>query len=192
MLLDSILVGAWGCLSKQDDCSEQLRLIRRALSGYSAYSGRFQSALLDPFPGPKRPDERLLTLTRQETNVAVRLGKGLTKRQISQEMGLTEKTVKNMVSSVLTKLGMERRTQAAVFICGALNHSDDPDCGGYRSSPFPDLVAEVTSALLSCTSEDRSVPPTDAERASYALRLAAALAATGIRPTRRRPLPSRT
>ena len=192
VLIDAILAGAWGCLSKQDDGSEQLRLIRRALNGHTAFSGRFRPALLAPAPrpGPKRPEERLLKLTRQEMNVAVRLGRGLTNRQISKEMVLAEKTVKNLVSSVLTKLGMARRTQVAVFMARTLNYPEDPAGGDYRLSPFPDLVPEVTAALLDCISEARTVPPTDAERAADALRLANALAAarTGQRS---RPLLSR-
>jgi DNA-binding NarL/FixJ family response regulator len=193
VLIDSILAGAWGCLSKQDDSSEQLRLIRRVLNGHTAYSARFQPALLAPPAGPRPdgPDERLLNLTRQEMNVAVRLGKGLTNRQISQEMGLAEKTIKNMVSTLLTKLGMGRRTQVAVLIAGALDHVEDSGYGSYRLSLFPDRVAEVTAALLNCTSETRTVPPTDAERAEDALRLAEALAATWTGPTGRRPRLSR-
>ncbi|MCB5276062.1 Transcriptional regulatory protein DevR (DosR) [Arthrobacter sp. SO5] len=68
VLIEFILAGAWGCLSKQDDSSEQLRLIRRALAGHSAYCGRFQSVLLAPVPRlrPKRPEEKLLTLTRRK------------------------------------------------------------------------------------------------------------------------------
>ncbi|WP_052354983.1 response regulator transcription factor [Arthrobacter sp. I3] len=191
VLIDSILAGAWGCLSKQDDSSEQLRLIRRVLNGHTAYSARFQPALLAPPAGPDGPDERLLNLTRQEMNVAVRLGKGLTNRQISQQMGLSEKTIKNMVSTLLTKLGMGRRTQIAVLIAGALDHVEDPGYGSYRLSLFPDRVAEVTAALLNCTSETRTAAPTDAERAEDALRLAEALAATWTGPMGRRPRLSR-
>ena len=191
VLIDAILAGAWGCLSKQDDSSEQLRLIRRALDGYTAFSGGFRPALLRPLrPVATRPDERLLVLTRQEMNVAVRLGRGLTNRQISKDMVLAEKTVKNLVSSVLTKLGMARRTQVAVLMAQKLNHPEDPAGGDYRLSPFPDLVPEVTAALLDCTSEARTVPPTDAERAADALRLANALAAARTGP-RSRPLLSR-
>ena len=51
VLIDSILAGAWGCLSKQDGGGEQLRLIRRVLNGHTAYSGRFRPALLARFPG---------------------------------------------------------------------------------------------------------------------------------------------
>ena len=193
VLIDSILAGAWGCLSKQDGSSEQLRLIGRALAGHTAYSDRFQDALVTPLvrPGPQRLDERLLTLTRQEMNVAMGLGKGLTNRQISQEMGLAERTVKNLTSTVLRKLGMARRTEAAVFITKALNPSGDPVGGGYRFSPFPDLIGEVTAALMTCISESRTAPPTDELRATDARRLADALTATRTGRIRSRPLPSR-
>lgn len=94
-LVDSILAGAWGCLSKQDCGGEQLRLIRRALAGHTAYSRRFQPALLAPAPGPQdRPGERLLGLSGQELRVVIGPGKGLSNRQISQDMVLAEKTVK--------------------------------------------------------------------------------------------------
>jgi len=190
VLIDAILAGAWGCLSKRDSCSEQLRLVRRALDGYTAYSGRFRAALLAPahHSGPIRPEERLLTLTRQEMHVAAGLGKGLTNRQISEEMSLSEKTVKNMVSSLLTKLGMERRTQAAVFIARTLNHPEDRADGDYWISPFPDLVADVQTALLNCARETGTLPPTDAGRAADALRLADALAAARTGPRSRRLL----
>ncbi|MCB5276061.1 Transcriptional regulatory protein DevR (DosR) [Arthrobacter sp. SO5] len=124
-------------------------------------------------------------------NTAIGLGKGLTNRQISHEMFLAERTVKGIVSSVLTKLGMTSRTQAAVFIARALNHHENPADGGYRSSPFPDLIAEVIAALLNCTSEARTAPPTDAERAEAARRLADALVATRTGLTSRRPQLSR-
>lgn len=193
VLIDAILAGAWGCLSKQDGSSEQLRLIGRALAGHTAYSDRFQDALAAALvrPGPQLPDERLLTLTRQEMNVAMGLGNGLTNRQISQEMVLAEKTVKNLTSTVLRKLGMARRTEAAVFITKALNPSDDDAAGGYRYSPFPDLSGEVTAALMTCISETRTAPPTDELRATDARRLADALTATRNGRIRSCPLPSR-
>jgi two-component system, NarL family, response regulator DevR len=193
VLIDSILAGAWGCLSKQDDSSEQLRLIRRVLAGHTAFSSQFHPALVAPrsLPAPDVTDERLLRLTRQELNAAVGLGKGLSNRGISQEMFLAEKTVKNLVSSILMKLGMAHRTQVAVLVTTTLNYSAEPDDGGYRSSRFPDLVAEVTAALLNCTSEARTVPPTDTVHAGDAGRLADALTATRTGRTGSRPLPSR-
>lgn len=191
ILIDAILAGAWGCLSKEDGCSEQLRLIRRVLAGHTAFSGRFHPALVAPISrlGPERPDEMLLTLTRREMTAAIGLGRGLTNRQIGQEMFLAEKTVKNMVSTILMKLGMARRTEAAVLITRALNPSEDPADLGYRSSRFPDLIPEVTAALLNCTSESRTVPPTNEARAGDAVRLADALTATrtGLAVTRPHP-----
>lgn len=192
VLIDSILAGAWGCLSKQDDSSEQIRLIRRALAGHTAYSARFHPALLVPFslPGQPHPDERLLRLSRQEMTAAVGVGKGLSNREISQEMFLAEKTVKNMVSSILMKLGMTGRTQVAVLVTTTLNHSEDPDDGGYRFSRFPDLIPEVTAALLNCTSEARTMPPTVEARAGDVVRLADAITATRTGLTVTRPQPS--
>ena len=64
---------------------------------------------------PPVEDERLTRLTGQERRILVLIADGLTNRQIAAEIHLAEKTVKNYVSNLLAKLGMERRTQAAVF-----------------------------------------------------------------------------
>lgn len=179
VLIESIMSGAWGCLSKKDDNAEQLRLISRALDGYTAFSGVFQPALRAPNLLIVEPDreEKLGMLTRQEAVAAAALGRGLSNRQISHRMFLSEKTVKNMISSILAKLGMERRSQVAVHVVNALNRHSETD-GDYRSSRFPDLVAEVTDALLVCTSDVSPVLPTEAVRKDNAGRLAGALAAT--------------
>lgn len=176
VLIDAILAGAWGCLSKQDSNSEQLRLIHRALAGHTAFSRRFQDAVLAPFPGhgPGHPGGRLLCLSRQERRVVIGLGKGLTNRQIGQEMSLAEMTVKNLVSSVLMKLGLTRRTEAAILITQVLNQSKNLAYGSYRFSVFPDTAAEVTAALLDCLREDGRMLPS--ERTGAAGRLATALA----------------
>lgn len=112
---------AWGCPSKQDGNSEQLRLIRRVLRGYTAYSGRFQPPCVALFPlrGPDRREERLLALSRQELKTAVGLTSGSSNRQISQETVLAEKTVKNLVSSVL----FETRHGAQDTASGACHQS---------------------------------------------------------------------
>ena len=60
-------------------------------------------------------DERLSQLTEQETKIFELIGEGLTNRQIAERVHLAEKTVKNYVSNLLMKLGMERRTEAAAF-----------------------------------------------------------------------------
>jgi len=64
---------------------------------------------------PTLNDSPLAALTEQERTLLGLLGEGLTNRQIADRMYLAEKTVKNYVSRLLSKLGMERRTQAAVF-----------------------------------------------------------------------------
>lgn len=178
VLIDSVLAGAWGCLSKQDDNGELLRLIRRALTGHTAYSSRFRHTLAAPLARrrPQHPYELLLTLTSQELNAAIRLAKGLTNRQISQEMFVAERTAKNLTSSVLRKLGAARRAEAAVFITKALNPTE---YRSYRSSPFPHLIAEVTAALLNCISESGAMPTTREGRAGDVWRLAEALTAIG-------------
>ncbi len=67
--------------------------------------------------GPQRPDHgpELSELTEQELKLLAHIAEGLTNRQIGEKMFLAEKTVKNYVSSILAKLGLERRTQAAVL-----------------------------------------------------------------------------
>lgn len=67
-------------------------------------------------------DPRLRSLTPQERRILILVAKGLTNRQIGGELFLAEKTVKNYITAVLAKLGMERRTQAAVF---AAEHEDE-------------------------------------------------------------------
>lgn len=92
------------------------------------------------------------------------------------------------------KLGMTRRTQAALLITEALSPSEDPAQGGYRLRLFPGLVAEVTAALLNCTSEAGTIPPTDDARARDAARVADALTTARSGPSaspRRRTEPRR-
>ncbi|MDQ0118724.1 response regulator transcription factor [Pseudarthrobacter sp902506025] len=183
VLIGAILAGAWGCLSQQDDNEEQLRLIRRAMHGYTAYSRRFQTGILAPIQadGTNGPDGRLGMLSKQEMKVAAGVARGLTNGQIGQEMFLAEKTVKNMVSSVLMKFDMARRTEVAVFVSGALKHTGDL-AQEYRSSRDTDLIAEVTAALVVCTSEAGSVPLSNRMLLLDAMRLADALAVTRTRP----------
>ena len=71
--------------------------------------------VLDRMPQPPEEDERLARLTGQERKILSLIAEGLTNRQIADRMFLAEKTVKNYVSNLLAKLGMQRRTQAAVF-----------------------------------------------------------------------------
>ena len=71
--------------------------------------------MLDRLRNPEPVDDRLAQLTEQERRILDLIAQGLTNRQIGNEMHLAEKTVKNYVSNLLAKLGMSRRTEAAVF-----------------------------------------------------------------------------
>lgn len=184
VLIESILAGAWGCLSKQDDSGDQLRLIRRVLAGQTAYSSRFVPGLRVRVPGRGADctEETLRRLSNREASVALGLARGLSNRQISREMFLAEKTVKNMVSSILDKLGMERRTEVAVLVAGELNRPEVSAGAGYRSCGVPDLIAEVTASLTDCISDDPAGPRTSAGRAAATVRLSAALDAVRADP----------
>ena len=74
--------------------------------------------MLERLRTPPETDERLARLTEQERKILDLIADGLTNRQIAERVHLAEKTVKNYVSNLLTKLGMERRTQAAVYAAG--------------------------------------------------------------------------
>lgn len=95
--------------------------VRRVAAGQSMLDPAVTRKVLDrPRNGPEE-DEALTPLTGQERRILELIGEGMTNRQIAGAMVLAEKTLKNYVSSLLSKLGMERRTQAAVFASKHLN-----------------------------------------------------------------------
>ena len=114
-LLQAVVAGASGYLLKQLRGTDILDAIRRTAAGESLLDPVVTERLLARFRAPSETDERLERLTPQERRILMLIADGLTNRQIAGEMHLAEKTVKNYVSSLLAKLGMERRTQAAVF-----------------------------------------------------------------------------
>ncbi|WP_417218719.1 response regulator [Arthrobacter sp.] len=112
----AVLAGALGYVLKQIKGSELLEALRRAARGESLFTPGLKAGILHGLANPQRTDPRLSALTVQERRVLALLGEGLSNRQIGTRLHLAEKTVKNYVSSVLAKLGFERRTQAAVYI----------------------------------------------------------------------------
>jgi len=89
--------------------------VRRVAAGQSLLDPAVTRRVIDRLrQGPAQPTE-LAELTDQERRVLELVAEGLTNKQIAEAMFLAEKTIKNYVSSVLSKLGLERRTQAAVF-----------------------------------------------------------------------------
>jgi DNA-binding NarL/FixJ family response regulator len=126
-LFDAILAGAAGYVLKQirgDDLVDAVRTIGR---GGSLLDPSVTAQVLDRLRNPPTEDPRLAGLTGQERKILELIAEGLTNRQIGERMFLAEKTVKNYVSSLLAKLGLERRTQAAVYGAGLLErtHRDD-------------------------------------------------------------------
>ena len=114
-MLDAILAGAGGYVIKDIEGLELVSAVRTVGSGRSLLDNRAAAALMDRLRANMVPQGPFASLTGQERTLLELIGDGLTNRQISERMFLAEKTVKNYVSRLLTKLGMERRTQAAVL-----------------------------------------------------------------------------
>ena len=114
-LFDSIMAGAAGYLLKQIKGTDLVDAIRRVATGQSLLDPSVTARVLERLRKGPEEDERLARLTEQERKILDLIAEGLTNRQIGERMFLAEKTVKNYVSNLLAKLGMERRTEAAVF-----------------------------------------------------------------------------
>ncbi|WP_026554412.1 response regulator [Arthrobacter sp. 35W] len=115
-LRGAVLAGAAGYLLKEIGGTDLLTAIRRAARGESLFDADLKSRIVHGMAEPEHGDPRVASLTSQERRVLMLIGQGMTNRQIGAELFLAEKTVKNYVSSLLAKLGFERRTQAAVYI----------------------------------------------------------------------------
>jgi DNA-binding NarL/FixJ family response regulator len=114
-LFDSIMAGAAGYLLKQIKGTDLVDAVRRVAAGQSLLDPQVTNRVLERLRKGPEEDERLTRLTEQERKILDLIAEGLTNRQIAERMFLAEKTIKNYVSNVLAKLGMERRTEAAVF-----------------------------------------------------------------------------
>ena len=114
-LFDAIMAGASGFILKQVKSEEIVQAVRFVAKGQSLLDPAVTGRVLERLRKGPEEDERLAKLSPQERNILELIADGLTNRQIAEEIHLAEKTVKNYVSNLLTKLGMERRTQAAVY-----------------------------------------------------------------------------
>ena len=113
-LFDSIMAGASGYVLKQVRGADLVTSVRSVAAGESLLDPRVTARVLERMRhGPE--EEGSVHLTDQERRILDLLAEGLTNRQIGERMYLAEKTVKNYVSNLLTKLGMHRRTEAAVY-----------------------------------------------------------------------------
>ena len=115
-LFDSILAGAAGYVLKQVRGADILGAVRTVAGGGSLLDSGTTARVMQRLRDQATATDPLAGLSEQERRVLELIGEGLTNRQIGERMFLAEKTVKNYVSNVLAKLGMERRTQAAAFV----------------------------------------------------------------------------
>ena len=120
-LFTAIMAGAAGYLLKQVQGGTLVEAVRRLAAGESLLDPATTAKVLKRLRQPtSQEDPRYATLTEQERRILAEIAEGKTNRQIAQSLFLAEKTVKNYVSSLLRKLNLERRTEAAVF---AIEHS---------------------------------------------------------------------
>ena len=114
-LLASVMAGASGYVLKQVGVRDLVADVRKVAAGETLLDPRLTERVLERIRRGPQEDERLTSLTPQERRILDCIAEGKTNRQIGAELFLAEKTVKNYVSNLLAKLGMQRRTEAAVF-----------------------------------------------------------------------------
>ncbi|MFF5439255.1 response regulator [Streptomyces achromogenes] len=117
-LLDSIMAGASGYVLKQIQGSDLVSAVRTVAGGQSLLDASATTKLMARLRGGRQEEQQpdgLQGLTEREREILALIGEGLTNRQIGQRLYLAEKTVKNHISRLLAKLGVERRIQAAVI-----------------------------------------------------------------------------
>ena len=114
-LFEAIMAGASGYVLKQIRTTDLVDAVRRVAAGQNLLDPAVTARVLERLRRGPEEDERIARLSQQEHEVLALLAEGLTNRQIAERLYLAEKTIKNYVTSVLAKMGMTRRTEAAVY-----------------------------------------------------------------------------
>ena len=114
-LFDAIMAGAAGYVLKQIRGTDLVGAVRTIASGQSLLDPEAASRVMRRMRDQATADDPLAGLTDQERRILALIGEGLTNRQIGDRLFLAEKTVKNYVSALFAKLGMQRRAQAAAY-----------------------------------------------------------------------------
>ncbi|MEQ6900522.1 response regulator transcription factor [Nocardioides sp. YIM 152588] len=114
-LFGAIMAGASGYVLKEVKGGDLVHAVRHVAAGKSLIDPELTATVLERVRNGPATAPELADLTDQEMRLLGYIAEGLTNRQIGEQMSLAEKTVKNYVSSILAKLGLERRTQAAVL-----------------------------------------------------------------------------
>ncbi|SFR03121.1 DNA-binding response regulator, NarL/FixJ family, contains REC and HTH domains [Lentzea waywayandensis] len=128
-LFDAIMAGASGFVLKRILGTDLTTAVKTVAAGQSLLDARSTAALLNRIRREREQGDPVRALTEQERTVFDYIGDGLTNRQIAEKMFLAEKTVKNYVSHLLAKLGLERRTQAAVLASQLRKPTHDNETG---------------------------------------------------------------
>jgi two-component system, NarL family, response regulator DevR len=115
-LMSAILAGASGYVLKRIKMTDLITDIRRVAGGESLLDPEMTERLFQRLRSGDDDDELLSRLTKQERVIVGHIADGLTNRQIAEKMFLAEKTVKNYVSTLLAKMGMSRRSEAAAYV----------------------------------------------------------------------------
>jgi DNA-binding NarL/FixJ family response regulator len=123
-LMDAVMAGAAGYVLKQIRGTDLVGAVRTVATGQSMLDPRAASQLMARLRGENSRQDPLASLTPQERRILELIGEGMTNRQIGEKMFLAEKTVKNYISALFAKLGMERRTQAAAYAAKVFGNSE--------------------------------------------------------------------
>jgi DNA-binding NarL/FixJ family response regulator len=129
-LFDAIMAGAAGYVLKQIRGTDLIGAIRTVASGQSLLDPEAASRVMRRMRDQATAPDPLAGLTEQERRILALIGEGLTNRQIGDRLFLAEKTVKNYVSALFAKLGMQRRAQAAAYAARVFDQQHGHDARG--------------------------------------------------------------